>query len=364
MCRQAWFPPSAARDGETLTKYLAKLEKSCGGHGNGVAWIEMPDGAYDVVKGVKLTTEKAAELLTNRPLNAWGVFHTRFVSAGTRGNSGCHPHVYVSPSKHHRTVVLTHNGTWLGWSAACLALGVNYPTDSATIAALMTMYGFGKVAAAVDETVVAAVKEEGGNWRLRAWKDTLPLQHLKNGGVASEGGDGEFDSVGMLCKGGHNLSKPRTYSYKSSPAWTYPAKSHAGCRPLSHDIDLPVYLQDKQPEIVSVSKGSPVSGGSSATVGTSTTSAALASTSKPGSFGKRGTWIKCEDGDWRQVETARDKARDEALVALAESAADRAEREGADTVSAVVDGGDVPGSDDDGAYLLPGVADVTKVGGA
>lgn len=209
MCRQAWFKPGeSARDVGKLTAFFAALEKSCGGHGNGAGFVDMKSGAYDTEKGEKMSVEECAKLVAERPATAWGIFHTRLASAGGRSDAGCHPHCYETQQKDksaRRLVVLTHNGTWPGWHGACVALRAKYPSDSATIAALISLFGFGKIASEVDETIIAAIRE-GGKWRIRAWRDLYPLVVLANGGIASEGGDGEFKATDALRRGGHSLT--------------------------------------------------------------------------------------------------------------------------------------------------------------
>lgn len=208
MCRQAWFRPGdSARDVEKLAAFFAALEKSCGGHGNGAGYVDLRDGSYDTRKGERVTVRECAEIVANRPASAWGIFHTRLASAGTRSDVGCHPHVYETrqpDEAKRRLVVLTHNGTWRAWQGACIALRKQYPTDSATIAALIAQFGFG-IATEIEETVVVAIRERG-RWRLRAWRDSLPLVLLANGGIASEGGEGEFEAKSALCRGPHHLT--------------------------------------------------------------------------------------------------------------------------------------------------------------
>jgi hypothetical protein len=215
MCRQAWFKPGdSARDVKALEVYFAQLEHSCGGHGNGAGYVDPGDGTYNTAKGMTMTVAACAKLVANRPATAWGIFHTRLASAGGKSDGGCHPHVYESMQKDktvRRLVVLTHNGTWSGWRGANVAMRTDYRTDSATIAALIAQFGF-RVVPEVDETIVCATRE-GGKWRVRAWKDSYPLVLLADGGVASEGGEGEFKATHALCRGGHALSGkdgPRT----------------------------------------------------------------------------------------------------------------------------------------------------------
>ena len=216
MCRQAWFPPGTATNAAAVAEFFAALEKSCGGHGNGAGYVDLADGSYDSKKGEKLSTDECAAIVAARPATSWGVFHTRLASAGGRNDAGCHPHVYESQQKDatkRRLVFLTHNGTWMSWKTACWFLRAKYPSDSATIAALVTMHGFTRVAPFVDETIIAAIREEG-KWRIRAWRDHYPLVLLANGGIASEGGKGEFAAKAALRSGAHALTgkkaAPRT----------------------------------------------------------------------------------------------------------------------------------------------------------
>jgi predicted glutamine amidotransferase len=212
MCRQAWFPPSAARNPNALVPYLSLLEKSAGGHGNGAGWVDMETGRYRVEKAVSMSNADAAKMIASRPRGAWGIYHTRLISAGVRDDRGCHPHVYESQQserKARRLVVLTHNGTWNHWIGACIALATKYPSDSATIAALIADRGWSKIAPAVDQTIIVALREQG-KWRIRIWKNSYPLVLLENGGIASEGGHGEFRAARELLQGSHAAEKPRT----------------------------------------------------------------------------------------------------------------------------------------------------------
>lgn len=219
MCRQAWFPPDAARDKVPLVLYLHQLEKSNGGHGNGSGWVNPETGAWHYEKGVLYHFGNAANYIAHRPAGSWGFFHTRIASAGIKDDEGCHPHVYEHGDK---VVILTHNGTWSGWMGANIALGRYYPTDSAVIAALVALHGW-KVMSRIDETVCAAIIKKNGDKtqvKLKTWVDTFPLVTLKNGGVASEGGKGEFKAMKSLSPGGHSLLSPRTKPLEKPFDWS------------------------------------------------------------------------------------------------------------------------------------------------
>lgn len=213
MCRQAWFPPGdSARDARALTDYFRQLEKSAGGHGNGAGWMDPTTGKYRVEKALRMSCSEAAQMVAARPRDAWGIFHTRLASAGVRDDRGCHPHVYESQQEDRakrRLVVLTHNGTWSQWEGACVAVGVKYPNDSACIAALIADRGWKKIAAAIDQTIIAAIREQGAV-HVRVWKNHYPLVQLADDGIASEGGTGEFKAVQGLQRGSHDAAKPRT----------------------------------------------------------------------------------------------------------------------------------------------------------
>ncbi len=216
MCRQAWFPPTAARDPKTLAAYFRRLERSCGGHGTGVGYVvpETPDlrSGLSMWRGLHIDLEAAANWVASRPASAWGIYHTRLVSAGTRGEEGCHPHYFKA--RHHRdhaVCLLTHNGTWGGWDAAQLVCKVDFPSDSAMMSWLIADRGW-QIAAKLDQTIIAAFRDhDDKKWTLRAWKGSFPLVKLANGGIASEGSFGEFEAVFNLMSGDHDLAAPRVY---------------------------------------------------------------------------------------------------------------------------------------------------------
>lgn len=228
MCRQAWFPPNAARNMKTLVAYFRQLEKSCGGHGTGVGYVapETPDlrSGISTWRGLHLDLEAAARWIVERPDDAWGIFHTRLVSAGTRGEEGCHPHYFKA--RHHRdhaVCLLTHNGTWGGWDAAQLVCKVDFPSDSAMMAWLIADRGW-RIASKLDQTIIAAFRDhDDKKWTLRAWKGSFPLVKLANGGIASEGSFGEFEATFNLMPGDHDLNAPRVYKI---PAVTF-SRRHA-----------------------------------------------------------------------------------------------------------------------------------------
>lgn len=215
MCRQLWLPPGdVGRDTTDLMGFLMKLEESCGGHGNGVGWIEPATNRIMIAKSVNMSLGLCVDALVDRPLGAWGIFHTRFVSTGQKDDKGCHPHFYehrwkIDGKKFSRRVLLTHNGTWTEWWGAVVALQRNFPSDSASIAALIAKHGFRPVAGQVNQTMVAAIRERRAGWKFMAYRDDLPLVVLKNKCIASEGGTGEFEAVASLKKASyHNLTKP------------------------------------------------------------------------------------------------------------------------------------------------------------
>lgn len=73
-----------------LAEFLKYLEKSCGGHGNGVALLYQKSKKIEIKKGVNFRVEEAAELLKRKKYD-WCIFHTRLASAGGISDKNCHP---------------------------------------------------------------------------------------------------------------------------------------------------------------------------------------------------------------------------------------------------------------------------------
>lgn len=244
MCRQAWFPPDAARDVKSLVTFLLKLENSAGGDGNGAGWVDVtkPERCPRVIKGTTVSVVDAARLLIRRPAGAWGIFHTRLTSVGLKDSMGCHPH---SETRNGRTVLLTHNGTWAELRSDTYAYLLKiYPNDSAALAGFIAHNGWSKVVDWANQTICAAIREEG-KWTLRAWRNTLPLVLLKNGTVASENGDGEYDLKGWLKSGDHDLTKPEFHPAGTSTSYSYGSGKSVPTTVCSsrHDDDLSPYSQ-------------------------------------------------------------------------------------------------------------------------
>ncbi len=213
MCRQVWFPPNAGREYVNLLKYLTHLKDLGGGHGMGVGFgPNDAEGDWTVRRGLDLTPEGCARVLVDRPEKYWGAFHCRRASTGlTTSNNSCHPHTAEGRAQ----VVLTHNGTWLGWKEAALGLGkVGLTSDSAVLAELIAAHGWFLVAANIDQTIMAAVKDEGARfWRLRAHVGHAPLLALYGGAIATSAmltGHHDYQPRAKLDKGAHLLSDVRT----------------------------------------------------------------------------------------------------------------------------------------------------------
>lgn len=213
MCRQVWFPPNAGREYVNLLKYLTHLKDLGGGHGMGVGFgPNDEEGDWTVRRGLDLTPEGCARLLVDRPEKHWGAYHCRRASTGlSTSNISCHPHT----AEGRNQVVLTHNGTWMGWREAALGLGKpGLTSDSAVLAELIAAHGWFMVAANIDQTIMAAVKDEDSRfWRLRAHVGHAPLLALYGGAIATSAmltGHHDYQPRAKLDKGSHLLSDVRT----------------------------------------------------------------------------------------------------------------------------------------------------------
>lgn len=92
---------------EELLAFLDVLEKSCGGHGNGIAFIDNGKVTFEF-KSVTLTNKEIVDILYNKmtPLPEWFLYHTRVASAGSIKDENCHPYV-----NEDGTFALMMNGT-------------------------------------------------------------------------------------------------------------------------------------------------------------------------------------------------------------------------------------------------------------
>jgi hypothetical protein len=106
MCRLAFFNDEylEAFSLSDLTAYFTALEKSQGGHGNGVGYLTRA-GKVKHVKSMKLTPAQCASIIMNayqRGARQF-LFHTRLASAGIKCDALCHPFVRGNNA-------LAHNG--------------------------------------------------------------------------------------------------------------------------------------------------------------------------------------------------------------------------------------------------------------
>ncbi len=106
MCRLALFNKKSyvKRGKNNILDLLNTLEKSCGGHGNGVAFITNNKVSF-FKKGVKYANNEIVnDIFTQQP--DWVIYHTRVSSAGSIKDCNCHP--FINKNK---TLVMAMNGT-------------------------------------------------------------------------------------------------------------------------------------------------------------------------------------------------------------------------------------------------------------
>lgn len=92
---------------EEMKEFLDVLEKSCGGHGNGILFIK--DGEIELfAKGTELTNQDIVDMLycDRGYFPDWFMYHTRVASVSSVKDSNCHP--YVNKDK---SFALMMNGT-------------------------------------------------------------------------------------------------------------------------------------------------------------------------------------------------------------------------------------------------------------
>lgn len=84
---------------DNILMFLDQLEKSCGGHGNGILLIK--DGKIDAyAKDLMLSNELITDVLfdENYEMPDWFLYHTRVASKGSIKNENCHPYVNAQES--------------------------------------------------------------------------------------------------------------------------------------------------------------------------------------------------------------------------------------------------------------------------
>lgn len=90
-----------------LDKWLEALEKSGGGDGNGIAYVDK--GKIKIEKSMKMTTASLSQRINKNKYALPILFHTRKVSKGGKTDELCHP-FYVTDN-----LAIVHNGTWTNY---------------------------------------------------------------------------------------------------------------------------------------------------------------------------------------------------------------------------------------------------------
>lgn len=122
---------------EHTLAFMNQLEKSCGGHGNGIAFIDQGVCTF-TNKGVTFKNEDIASLLFNEEneLPDWFIYHTRVASKGTIKDSNCHP--YWNEDK---SFVAAMNGTISSFGDMAKGLDI---TDTELVFKNMNAFGIGE----------------------------------------------------------------------------------------------------------------------------------------------------------------------------------------------------------------------------
>jgi predicted RNA-binding Zn-ribbon protein involved in translation (DUF1610 family) len=94
-------------------KFFMRLEKECGGHGNGIALVKDNKLCF-MHKSVEYSSAKIARQLRRMKWD-WCLYHTRVASVGDVSDANCHPY------KEGKTI-LAMNGTESGYSGLAKAL--------------------------------------------------------------------------------------------------------------------------------------------------------------------------------------------------------------------------------------------------
>ena len=177
-----------------LDAMLTQLERSFGGHGNGVAALWSETGRVKVQKGVKLSTEEATRVLSRASARGadWLLFHTRRASSSAIGDQHCHPFQAGQ-------ITLAHNGHDPDFARLGRSIGI---TDTECIA--KTWGRLHIPLAALDECIGVFIGFQGGApfvVKGSRYSDLVAAWHKSSGAVvfASELPswmvDGVFDQV-------------------------------------------------------------------------------------------------------------------------------------------------------------------------
>lgn len=109
MCRLGLFNKEFMenRGKDFMLDFLNQLEKSMGGHGNGILFIDGSEITLDY-KALTLKNETIVDMLFNNKVGLpdWFLYHTRVASKGSIKDENCHP--YVNDDK---SFALMMNGT-------------------------------------------------------------------------------------------------------------------------------------------------------------------------------------------------------------------------------------------------------------
>lgn len=105
MCRLVLMNKNGEKEIEKkygLTEFLSYLERSFGGHGNGVALLKN-EKVICFKKGVNLSVKEISNIIKKNNYD-WCIFHTRLASVGSKSDKNCHPFMIG-------TEVMAMNGT-------------------------------------------------------------------------------------------------------------------------------------------------------------------------------------------------------------------------------------------------------------
>lgn len=140
MCRLAYIPGGAKVGYRPMVELFTKLEKSCGGDGNGYVAVS-PEHQIVSNKGLKLTPSQIVKQTYKLIRNGWSVyFHTRKVSVGWLDDDQCHPFEIRGKMFHGW---MCHNGTWFDGGVMAKYFGCG--SDTAAFARLIGQMGLKKL---------------------------------------------------------------------------------------------------------------------------------------------------------------------------------------------------------------------------
>ncbi len=100
MCRLSFITKNFKNE-KFIKELFVDLNKSAGGDGIGLGWFE--NGIPNILKGVKLTSEEAAQKVCRINSDIGILFHCRRASVGPITDPNCHPYIYGES-------ITAHNG--------------------------------------------------------------------------------------------------------------------------------------------------------------------------------------------------------------------------------------------------------------